>query len=119
MLQALPVAYIPVSYLERKGTSKVQYRRDSLRALQILVSITARLNPIKLFLLAALANSALLIPAALVSPDRATLVVVSAVILAASAIIVSLGFVVEGLSDKTALTTSTRGDSISSEPTID
>ena len=119
MLQALPVAYIPVSYLERKGTSKVQYRRDSLRALQILVSITARLNPIKLFLLAALVNSALLVPAALVSPDRATLVVASAVILAASAIIVALGFVVEGLADKTALTTSARGGSSSSRPAID
>jgi glycosyltransferase involved in cell wall biosynthesis len=103
MMRALPVSYVPVAYRKRHGESKVRYFRDSLRALQIVTSITARLNPIKLFLLAAGVNAALMLPVVLLlslwGDARALLVLV----LETSAILVGLGFVVEALVDKRPL----------------
>lgn len=45
------VKYVPVSYFERKGGSKVRHYRDTLRALQAIVQAMLYYNPLKLFLL--------------------------------------------------------------------
>ena len=45
------VDYLPVSYKKRKGTSKVRFIRDSLRAGQIIIETILRYNPIKPFIL--------------------------------------------------------------------
>lgn len=99
MLQALPVSYLPVRYLKRQGHSKVRYFRDSLRALQIIASITARLNPIKLFLLLAAANAALMLPIAMLL-STSTSFTALVVVLETSALLMGFGFVVEALVDK-------------------
>jgi len=44
------VAYRPIEYFARNGKSHVRYRRDTLRALQIIVMTIVLFNPIKLFL---------------------------------------------------------------------
>lgn len=44
------VAYCPIEYFERTGKSHVRYRRDTLRALQIIVMTIVLFNPIKLYL---------------------------------------------------------------------
>jgi glycosyltransferase involved in cell wall biosynthesis len=100
MMRALSVSYVPIEYRARTGTSKVRYLRDVLRALQIIASITARLNPIKLFLMAAVANVLLLLPLVAVLGlwgDVRTLLVI---VIETSALLVGLGFLVEALVDK-------------------
>ena len=47
------VKFVPISYHQRIGHSKVRYVRDTLRASQILVQAITRYNPIKLFLVLA------------------------------------------------------------------
>jgi hypothetical protein len=54
MLKKYFVTYVPIDYHKRTGASKVKIVRDALIALQIMVEIIARYNPIKLFLLIAL-----------------------------------------------------------------
>lgn len=54
MLAGLFVAYEPIGYDERIGTSHVRLWRDSLRTLQYIVRTIVLFNPIKLFLLLAL-----------------------------------------------------------------
>ncbi len=44
------VAYCPIEYFARTGKSHVRYRRDTLRALQIIVMTIVLFNPIKLYL---------------------------------------------------------------------
>lgn len=56
-LNGLFVGYHPIAYAKRIGSSKVRHVRDTLRTAQILVSVIARYNPIKLFLLGALVAS--------------------------------------------------------------
>jgi len=51
MLNAYSVRYIPIEYHKRKGTSKVRYLRDTLRASQIIVESIVFYNPLKIFLL--------------------------------------------------------------------
>jgi polyisoprenyl-phosphate glycosyltransferase len=48
MLNGHFVAYHPIGYAERIGTSKVRHFRDTLRTTQIMTSIIASHNPIKL-----------------------------------------------------------------------
>lgn len=48
------VAYRPIAYHARTGTSHVRYRRDVLRAMQIIVMTIVLFNPIKLYLVQAL-----------------------------------------------------------------
>ena len=55
------IRYLPISYEQRQGRSKVHYFRDTLITLQILADIIARYNPIKLFLLLALFPFALML----------------------------------------------------------
>ncbi|MBI5395384.1 MAG: glycosyltransferase family 2 protein [Verrucomicrobia bacterium] len=51
LLNGCFVKYVPISYGRRTGKSHVRYRRDMLRALQILVENILYYNPLKLFLL--------------------------------------------------------------------
>lgn len=45
------VAYVPISYAERRGSSKVRIVHDSLQTLQYLVEVISVFNPLKAFLL--------------------------------------------------------------------
>lgn len=51
MLNSYSVKYIPISYHDRKGLSKVKYFRDTLRSAQIIIEAIVLYNPLKLFLL--------------------------------------------------------------------
>src|SRR3989344_546590 len=51
MLNSYSVAYFPIPYQERAGSSKVQYFRDTLRSLQFIVEAIVFYNPLKIFLL--------------------------------------------------------------------
>ena len=51
------VKFVPISYHQRVGSSKVRYVRDTLRASQILVQAITRYNPIKLFLVLAILSA--------------------------------------------------------------
>jgi glycosyltransferase involved in cell wall biosynthesis len=44
------VAYLPVSYAERRGQAKVRLLRDSMRTLQYIVEAILYYNPIKIFI---------------------------------------------------------------------
>lgn len=49
--QSFFVTYLPISYHQRKGESKVKIVRDTLRSGQILIETILTYNPLKLFLL--------------------------------------------------------------------
>jgi glycosyltransferase involved in cell wall biosynthesis len=69
------VAYVPITYAERVGATKVRLFRDTLRTLQYIVQAILYYNPIKIFLLLgliALAVTALAVAtAALTTPSPA------------------------------------------------
>ncbi len=100
MMRALPVSYIPVKFLKRKGSSKVRYFRDSLRALQIITSITARLNPIKLFMLGAVANLVVVLPIVAVLAPGGDFRALLLTVIETSVLLVGFGVIVEALIDK-------------------
>lgn len=50
------VKYVPIDYMKRDGSSKVNHVKDTLRAGQIVIQAIVRYNPIKLFLLLAFCN---------------------------------------------------------------
>lgn len=102
MMQAHSVSYVPVEYLKRTGSSKVNYLRDSVRALQIIASITARLNPIKLFLLCSIVNVLVMLPVLLLFAIWGDVRVPIVIVLQTSALLVGLGFVVDGLTQRPA-----------------
>lgn len=56
MLNAYSVTYVPIEYHKRKGSSKVRYLRDTLRSAQIIVEAITIYNPLKIFLLIAVAT---------------------------------------------------------------
>jgi glycosyltransferase involved in cell wall biosynthesis len=56
MLEGQFVKYEPISYYPRIGRSHVRYLRDTLRATQIIVQAVLWYNPVKLFLLYAIAG---------------------------------------------------------------
>lgn len=66
LLQGYFVQYVPVPYHVRIGTSKVRFRRDVIRTMQILVMAILAYNPIKLFLLLAYLAILALIPAVII-----------------------------------------------------
>lgn len=103
MMRALPVTYVPIDYRPRVGSSKVRLFRDSLRALQIMASITARLNPIKLFLLAALGNLLLMLPVLALASFWGDVRTGFVLVAETSAVLVGLGLAVEALVDKKPL----------------
>lgn len=49
------VGYTPIPYAARMGSSKVRHIKDTLRTTQIMVSVISHYNPLKLFLLIAVA----------------------------------------------------------------
>ena len=49
------VGYVPITYQQRVGTTKVRLLRDALRTLQYIVQAIVYYNPIKMFLLLAIA----------------------------------------------------------------
>jgi glycosyltransferase involved in cell wall biosynthesis len=100
MMRALPVTYVPIEFRKRAGRSKVRYLRDSLRALQIVASITARLNPVKLFLLAALLNLLGMAPVLWVMSWWGEVGVPIVLVLETSVLLVALGLLVEALISK-------------------
>jgi glycosyltransferase involved in cell wall biosynthesis len=51
LLEGHFVEYVPVPYHARVGASKVRFRRDVLRTIQILTNAVLAYNPVKLFLL--------------------------------------------------------------------
>lgn len=51
MLKGYFVGYTPIPYAKRVGKSKIRHFRDTLRTAQIMVSVIAHYNPLKLFLL--------------------------------------------------------------------
>lgn len=55
MLNAYSVLYIPIEYHKRHGKSKVKYVRDTLRSAQIIVEAIVCYNPLKLYILCAVA----------------------------------------------------------------
>lgn len=59
MMTGRSVAYIPITYHERVGESKVRLFRDSLRTLQYIVEAIVYYNPLKLFLLCSMVCVAL------------------------------------------------------------
>jgi len=87
------VAYIPITYCDRVGKSKVRLFRDGLRTLQYIVEAIAYYNPLKLFLLCSASCVALAlacIPFAIVF-RIATLFMFSAGTLLVAMIIFSMG----------------------------
>jgi len=92
------VAYRPVSYFKRLGSSKVHYFRDTLRAAQILTMTILIFNPIKLYILLAGAALGTLLPAAALAALfrwLATPLLMLCVSLAATYLILALGFLAE------------------------
>lgn len=65
LLEGRFVRYVPVAYASRVGTSKVQFRRDILRTLQILLQAILAYNPVKLYLLLAVLTVPAFAPALL------------------------------------------------------
>lgn len=55
LLEGHHLLYLPIDYHKRVGSSKVRYFRDTLRSLQIITEVILAYNPIKFFLLLALA----------------------------------------------------------------
>ena len=49
-LNGFLVKYLPIQYAKRQGKSKVNYFRDSLRALQVIVNSIILFNPLKIYL---------------------------------------------------------------------
>ena len=89
------VAYRPVEYFARKGKSHVRYRRDTLRALQIIVMTIVLFNPIKLFLVQALALIAFTLGtvlAALILPSLFPLLLLLSMGACGGSIVMALGF---------------------------
>jgi len=54
MLNYYFVGYLPIPYSQRVGRSKVRLFKDSLRSLQIILTMIAQFNPLKLYLLLSL-----------------------------------------------------------------
>jgi glycosyltransferase involved in cell wall biosynthesis len=100
MMRVLPVSYVPLEFRKRAGDSKVKYFRDALRALQIIASVTVRLNPIKLFLMAAVLNLTLLVPLLILTWEAPRYGLVATLVIEGSVLLAAGGLVVESLIDK-------------------
>jgi glycosyltransferase involved in cell wall biosynthesis len=99
LLEGYFVRYVPIDYGRRTGKSKVQFRRDVLRTLQILVQAIVIYNPIKLYLFLAaipvlVALPALLLDALLADGSHAGLIL--AVLSSASLVLFGMGLTITG-----------------------
>lgn len=100
LLEGHFVHYVPIDYRERAGKSKVRFRRDILRTMQILVQAILQYNPIKLFLLFATAPAWIAPPALLLDfflAQGAHSGIIVALLGSASLLIFGLGLVRSGL----------------------
>jgi glycosyltransferase involved in cell wall biosynthesis len=91
------VAYMPINYAERIGSSHVRLWRDSLRTLQFIVQAVTYYNPLKIFLLLAgicLAGASISLLIALIF-HIATGFVMSVMLIACSILIFSLGLLAD------------------------
>jgi hypothetical protein len=89
------VAYRPVEYFARNGKSHVRYRRDTLRALQIIVMTIVLFNPIKLYLaqvMAAAGFTLLTVIAALLIPGQFPALLLLSLGFYCANIVMALGF---------------------------
>jgi len=93
MLNAYSVHYVPIEYHKRNGFSKVHHIHDTLRSLQIIIEAIIFYNPLKIFLMCALATllvGMVCIGVAFFSPLIAIQIFLT---FAFSMLILSLGFV--------------------------
>lgn len=100
-LNDLFVHYVPTEYRPRHGRSKVRTVRDTLRAMQIVIEVILRYNPIKVFLLLAgpfgLAAILLLTAAAAFPTFWETLTILACLCLGTSGVVLGLGFATSAL----------------------
>ena len=91
------VGYLPIAYEKRVGKSKVKHFRDSLRTAQIMVSVIAFYNPLKLFLLVSFVSlgSAILSEILGMIFDFSSLLFLSLLFIAVIPIIFSIGILAE------------------------
>ena len=91
------VAYVPINYAERIGSSHVKLWRDSLRTLQFIVQAVTYYNPLKIFiLLAAVCMTGALISLLIALIFHiATGFIMSVMLIASSVLIFSLGLLAD------------------------
>ena len=91
------VGYLPIPYEKRVGKSKVKHFHDSLRTAQIMVSVIAFYNPLKLFLLISFVSlgSAILSGILGIIFDFSSLLFLSLLFIAVIPIIFSIGILAE------------------------
>jgi glycosyltransferase involved in cell wall biosynthesis len=102
LLNDLFVYYLPTEYHPREGRSKVRPFRDTLRALQIVIEVILRYNPIKIFLLLAAPFAIAALALALASfafgmVGQAALLAFAAFFMGVSGIVLALGFATAAL----------------------
>ncbi len=92
------VSYTDIRYFAREGKSKIHFRRDMLRALQIITMAILNYNPIKLFLIMVLKLSFIglvMVVLAALFPERTALISLVSAFLMAVFVITALGFLAE------------------------
>lgn len=91
------VRFVPIDYGKRIGRSKVRFLRDALRTAQLMVQAILLYNPIKLFLLLAIAPGlmAALLLGLGISWKSAGFIVASAVSAATAVLVFSLGLIAD------------------------
>ena len=99
LLTKRSVGYLPITYRNRQGSSKVRLVRDSLRTLQYVVQSILRYNPIKLFLIVTALPALLCLTLAIAGSllGSGTLLSLAIVCLLCAALILSCGFMAEQL----------------------
>jgi len=93
MLNAYSVHYIPIEYHKRAGFSKVNHIRDTLRSLQIIVEAILFYNPIKIFLLCAIAVFLAGVACAVLALVAPVLAMIIFFAIALSVLVMALGFI--------------------------
>jgi glycosyltransferase involved in cell wall biosynthesis len=97
MLTGRFVSYVPINYRERVGLTKVRLLRDSLRTLQYIVQGIVYYNPVKMFLLLAIAALVVGLVSAVVSALSAsgTATIFAVISILTALLIFALGLVAD------------------------
>jgi glycosyltransferase involved in cell wall biosynthesis len=96
MLTGRFVSYVPIAYRERVGTTKVRLFRDALRTLQYIVQGIVYYNPVKMFLLLAVAAAIVgIVSALLLAATAGGAIMMTAIGVLAALVIFSLGLVAD------------------------
>lgn len=93
MLNAYSVYYVPIEYHKRKGLSKVHHLRDTLRSLQIIVEAIVFYNPLKIFLMCAIATFVVGVLCTIIAFFTPAVAIVLFLTFAFTILIMALGFV--------------------------